>query len=289
MKKEKDHNEQVPSNNGLEELSDLTIPWSKPKEEIWSALEARIDKDKEAPVIPLYHYRKIMTLAASLLLVLTLGSVVWFYTTNIQTTPGNRFLATLPDGSQVTLNAGSSLTYRPLLWPVLRKINFEGEGYFDIARGSRFEVYSAKGTTTIHGTSFNIYSREDQYTVTCISGEVQVENAQGDRVILHADEKAVYSAGQNLVKQVQVNTSVDLAWLENKFIFTAAPLEDVMKEIERQYAVQIELTSIPQGLIYTGNFSAEKTVEETLDLVCTPFGLKFATTKAGSYQISNND
>jgi len=288
MSIDKDQINPMSPDDDLEKFSNLSVPWRKSREEVWAGMFENLDEKKEARVVPIYSPWMKWGIAASLLLLLSVGPVFWLYQTNVSAIPGQHRIVALPDGSQVTLNAGSSLQYKPLLWSFSRKVDFEGEAYFDIAQGSRFEIISENGTTTIHGTSFNIYARNNQYKVTCLTGIVEVADNHGNKVMLEANEKVVLSS-EGLIKQKNANAAQDKAWTDYQFVFTGRPLFEVMEEIERQYAVHIELADPMAALTYTGNFSSKRPVEETIDLICAPFGLKFVNTKTGHYRLETNE
>ena len=100
----------------------------------------------------------------------------------------------LPDGSIAQLNGSSTLKYHPYWWNISRNISLEGEAFFEVAKGSKFSVESKNGTTSVLGTSFNIYARSNQYEVVCVTGKVWVENATGEvSTIITPNQKAVLS------------------------------------------------------------------------------------------------
>jgi len=66
----------------------------------------------------------------------------------------------------------------------------------------------------------------------------------------------------------------EISWKNNLFLFTAKPLRDVFREIERQYAVTIEMQANTYDL-YTGNFMRSQKIEDVLSFVCPAAGLKF--------------
>lgn len=259
---------------GKNHFDKAEIPYERSKEDVWGQLEAKIDLDespRESRRIPVYRKYGI---AAAILLLLGLSAVVRFYTKTIDNPSGRHLTYTLPDGSVVELNARSNLSYKPFWWRFSREVNFEGEGFFKVEKGKRFAVKSKLAKTVVLGTSFNIYAREDKYEVVCLTGKVKVVSKNDHEAVLTPGYEAKLALDGKVIIYKSENTENTIAWMDNKFFFTAIPLPRVFEEIERQYNVEIV---IPDGLnySYTGYFTRDKSIEEVLEFVCKPFGLKF--------------
>ncbi|NOX84889.1 MAG: DUF4974 domain-containing protein [Chlorobi bacterium] len=265
----------------------VEIPYEKSKEEVWAAISSRTEEKTQPGTIRLFALRPVLAVAAALLILIALFSVMRFYTTSIDCPAGKHLAVTLPDGSVVEMNAGSDLKYHPFWWWASRNLSFEGEGFFRVEKGSRFSVRSAMGETSVLGTTFNIYSRGEIYKVTCFTGKVKVTSLTREEVILGPDYTAEVDKSGNIIVRKEKQPETAISWRDNMFNFTAAPLEDVIKEVERQYDVSI---SIEPGmdLYYTGFFSKDKPVEEVLNIICKPFGITYVKTADGSYRIISN-
>lgn len=83
---------------------------------------------------------------------------------------------TLPDNSQVTLNAGSQVVYSGNRFNTRRKIQLTGEAYFKVTKGNTFSVVTTEGTVTVLGTTFNVRSRDEKLSVFCYTGKVKVSD-----------------------------------------------------------------------------------------------------------------
>ena len=164
--------------SGVEEqsrrfLAGGTFNWSKSNSSVWEELDALAIQHPVEKVR--YDFRIIQwSIAAVFVLFLGISGFFRFYSKTITTQAGSHLAMSLPDGSKVNLNAQSTLTYHPYWWRFERKVTFEGEGFFEVEKGKRFSVISKLGTTQVLGTTFNIFSRNDVYRVTCISGSVKV-------------------------------------------------------------------------------------------------------------------
>jgi transmembrane sensor len=264
-------------------LAGGTFNWSKSNASAWEELDAFAIQHPVKKVR--YDFRIVQwSIAAVFILLLGISGFFRFYTKTITTQAGSHYAMSLPDGSTVNLNAQSTLTYHPYWWRLERKVNFEGEGFFEVEKGKRFIVISKFGTTQVLGTTFNIFSRNDVYRVTCISGSVKVISKSQNEVILKPNSKAnVSPEGQiNLIQDIE--TLPEISWKDNMFLFTATPVRLVFSEIERQYGITIE-ARINNYALYTGNFSKKQKVEEVLGYICPALGYKFVHKSEKVYTI----
>jgi len=266
-------------------IAQTTIDWGKSREQIWAELEKKMDTPQAVKVVILKPWIKV-AIAAAFALLAGIAVFMQLYTKNIKIPAGQHSQVYLPDQSLVKLNAQSTLSYKPLLWRFSRKITFEGEAYFEVNPGRKFGVISGKGSTVVLGTKFNIYARNKEYQVTCVSGSVKVSETHGiSEVILNPGQKASLGPIGTLEVQSEVNTPQTLSWLDNRFSFTSFPLPGVFEEISRQYDIVIR---IPEGLdnTYTGTFNKDTAVENALHLICKPFDLTFARTSNDEYVVT---
>ncbi|MDX8340608.1 FecR domain-containing protein [Draconibacterium sp. IB214405] len=249
------------------------IKWEKSKADVWDELQRKID-DKPAYVIPKHQNWIQWAAAAVALIILGVGGVFSYYQTTIECQPGEHRVAELPDGSTVEMNAASKLVYYPLKWSLQRKLKFEGEGFFNVEKGSPFTVHSVNGTTRVLGTSFNIYARNENYRVTCLTGKVQVTAPNDEKVILLPQNHVELEEGKLVVTKM-FKTEKAISWKQNYFFFAGRPLKEVIDEIERQYAVTIKLDPQLNNRNFGSNFSKQYSIEDVLDFVCKPMNLKF--------------
>ena len=187
-------------------ISGMHIRWERSKEEIWSQMIEKIEdgysETGKTKVITLYVVKYVA--AAVLILLLGLPMVMLSYTKKYENNSKQYTEINLPDNSTVQLYNQSKLSYKPLLWKFSRIVRFEGEGTFAVEKGEKFEVRSEKGYTVVLGTRFNIYSKEDEYNVTCFNGKVKViELSFENEVIVTEGQKAfLQTNGQFVIKNI---------------------------------------------------------------------------------------
>jgi len=262
--------------------------WSKSEADVWATIEAKMDAKPQGRSLFMNFAQSKWAVAASIVVLISIGSFMRFHSVKIETTAGQHTIVELPDQSEVNLNAESSLTYYPLWWKINRMVKLEGEGFFEVEKGRKFTVNSAKGITRVVGTSFNVFAREDIYKVTCVTGSVKVKSRLGFEAILNPGSKAQIQSDGKINVLSGIETFPEISWKTNVFLFTASPVRAVFKEIERQYGVNIE-TKIDDLSLYTGNFTKDQNVEEVLEYVCPAMGLKYIQKSTGQYLIIRED
>jgi ferric-dicitrate binding protein FerR (iron transport regulator) len=271
-------------------ITNSHIKWETSKEQIWLMMEERIErKSSDAGTFIIGRSWIRFAVAASVILLIGFSALTGFYNKTIDVPAGEHAEIYLPDKSLVKLNAQSVVSYKPLAWLFTRTVKFEGEAYFIVKKGKQFTVASSLGKTVVLGTEFNVYSRKNEYQVTCITGKVKVLDRLGnDEVVLdHGQQAALTLEGTFLVPS-EVNTEQVLSWMNNKISFTSVPLTKVFEEIGRQYGVRLDFQA-DLDYIYTGTFVKDSSVANVLNLVCRPFDLQFVQKSDNEYVITGNN
>lgn len=254
---------------------EIDVQYTVTKDEAWESLSRQLGEprsiSKGVSLNPFYR----IAVAASVLVLLCMTGFMRFYTKSISTTAGQHLTFNLPDSSLIELNAQSAVSFHPYWFSFARVITLDGEAFFKVVKGNRFKVVSKRGETTVLGTTFNVFSRDNEYSVTCFTGRVRVVTAEkSERVLLNPNEQAFINKDGFLRFVQEVNSQAVKSWRDNMFIFTGASVVSVLQEIERQYNIKI-IFKADTSLTYTGNFSKTLSQKAVLDLVCTSLGLKF--------------
>ncbi len=195
--------------------------------------------------------------------------------TTLITPQGTHQIWNLPDGSQISLNAGSEANYHAASWDDNRLIDLDGEAFFDVLKGSTFSVKTSSGLVTVLGTEFNVKVRDDQFYVHCFEGLVKVQT-QDTTLMLPAGSGMRLIQGQLLNDIVTIGAKPD--WMSGESSFENTPLKAVLFELERQYAVNIDyhpgLLTENEPALFSGSFTHQD-LSIALKSVCQPFGLSF--------------
>lgn len=197
---------------------------------------------------------------AAILLLPLIGSTVYLYT-EIQgnrlsslpaplqeiTVPyGTHARVTLPDNSQVWLNAGSTLRY-PAFFPAgsERNVDLQGEGYFEVKSDAEhpFIVHTPRLTVTATGTAFNInaYETDSVTAVTMTKGKVRIAIGKTPAFALAPGEQVAYNQVTNRYRIQQTDPYKWYAWKDGRLIFRDDPLEYVFKRIGQTFNVDIRI------------------------------------------------
>jgi len=171
----------------------------------------------------------------------------------LHTPRGGTYSITLSDGTQVWLNAESTIKYPLHFASEERIVELEGEAYFHVkstyrANGEKipFKVLSKHQEVEVVGTQFNIIAYPEQETskTTLVEGKVLVSD-QRNRIVLLPNQQASTTFGKTSVKQV--NPANYIAWRDGKFSFDGKTFEETMNEIGRWYDLDIVYESrIPE-------------------------------------------
>ena len=268
----------------LSKSANARIPQSRSKEEIWSEIEKGLEEEDKQSSIPIWTYAGI---AASLLLiaifVFTLRNPVSATIITKEALVAETKVVDLPDGSVVTLNANSSLSFSEE-WN--RKVDLKGEAFFEVTEGGKFAVSTSIGSVEVLGTSFNVFVRDSTFEVACKTGKVRVEiPAQtiselitpGTSIRLESDTVLITTLDTDLVGR----------WKAGVFYFSDQKLSDVILEVERQFGVEIQITDATD-YIFNGYFT-NKSVENALEMVCLPLGLSYEKTSRNTYAIKESE
>ena len=167
----------------------------------------------------------------------TSGSV---YNT-IATPRGGQYRIALGDGTQVWLNAASSIRYPAVFSGSERKVEITGEAYFEVAKDEQrpFKV-SVNGSMEIQvlGTHFNVNAYDDEANIrtTLLEGRVSL-GVNGRRQLLQPGQQGIVKGAVIDVREVDTEEAV--AWKEGMFSFRNADLRAVMRQLSRWYDVEV--------------------------------------------------
>ncbi len=159
----------------------------------------------------------------------------------IETTYGERKDITLPDGSMVTLNSCSRLRYPAKFTQQAREVMLQGEAFFDVARDPdrQFVVTAGQFCVKVLGTAFNIksYYNDEITSVKVDRGKVQIEMPEAT-MRLSAQERVEVNSLRGTIKKHQ-DLYETAGWRKGCLYFDATPIQDVARELEREYNCSI--------------------------------------------------
>ncbi|HUC82349.1 MAG TPA: FecR domain-containing protein [Flavisolibacter sp.] len=162
---------------------------------------------------------------------------------NMLTTPiGGQYQVKLPDGTAVWLNAATTLKYPARFSANERRVEVEGEAYFEVIKNDKqpFRVVLSDGAqVTVLGTHFNVmtYHNESAKEITLLEGSVSISKNDKTEKLLPGTQLRI--AGNTLTKKNGIDTGALTGWKSGLFVFHDAPIESIMRQIERWYGAKV--------------------------------------------------
>ncbi|TCC87857.1 FecR family protein [Pedobacter hiemivivus] len=206
----------------------------------------------------------------------------------IMTPSGGQYNIVLPDGTQVWVNAGSTLKFPSTFEDMPeRRVYLSGEAYFEVrqiqsvlnmkrrARKVPFIVQTNTQEITVLGTRFNInsYDEDGLIKTTLAQGLVKVSTPTENVTIKPG--QAAYSSG-TVIRVEKTDVAADLAWKNGEFNFDSDNLREVMKKIARWYDVKVVYTDPNLGSKpFSGIITKYANISEVLNLLQLTGAIKF--------------
>lgn len=190
---------------------------------------------------------------------------------------GSKTKLYLPDGTLVWLNAGSRMTYSQGFGVDNRKVELEGEGYFEVKRNEKipFFVKTKDLQLQVLGTKFNFrdYPEDHEVVVSLLEGKVRLNNLlrEEKEAVLSPDERAVLNKANGLLTVESVTASNASQWTDGYLFFDEELLPDIAKELERSYNVKIHIANDSlKTFRFYGNFvRREQNIQEVLEALAS--------------------
>lgn len=300
----------------FKELQDI---WDKEQKEEWDVdsawenVSGKLDKQRESPLrlveSPEKNKKRVVSylsdmgrnklrafgIAASIILIA--GVLVTLFLSFNEPLPeevptmqeliverGQRSQFKLSDGTQVWLNSDSRLKVPSQFNGDTRKVDLEGEAFFDVTSNpdKPFVVQAGESVTTVLGTEFNIRAYPDEEEQVVVKeGRVAFGSNQAREGApeLRKNQMGVLSEGNELIVDEVSDLESYIGWTEGKLIFKDTPLHEVAKKLERRYDVEctIEEPTL-QDRTVTATFK-EETITEVLEIIALSVGMSYEKDK----------
>lgn len=180
---------------------------------------------------------------------------------------------TLPDSSVVKVNSGSVLIY-PSLFTNSRDIFLNGEAYFTVTKDETkpFIVKTTDMDIEVLGTVFNVnaYTDSEKTSTTLESGKinVKIKNTHQDQVILTPDECLTYNRSTGLFEKSSIKVENAIAWTEGNMVIQSMTINEVIKFVERKYAMKVYLNSNKYDYErITMKVKSDESIQEFMDVL----------------------
>ena len=239
-------------------------------------------------------WSKAWKFAAIIVLLISAGAVGWWQGTEkikdrfsevvIEAPVGSSTRLTLPDGTEVCLNAASRISYSQGFGVSDRDVRIIGEACFDVTRNDRipFIVLSDNLRVRVVGTQFNFrdYPEDLEAVVSLKRGRVILSNLlidEGEK-FLYPDQRMVLDKHNARMRIESKDASKSMLWTDGILFFDEALLSDIAKDLERRYNVHITILGeqLRQMRIY-GSFSSQDVgIREIMEVFTRTNHLRYA-------------
>ncbi|WP_114939089.1 FecR family protein [Mucilaginibacter endophyticus] len=187
---------------------------------------------------------------------------------NTITTPrGGEYKVILPDGTQVWLNAASSIRFPVVFSGNQRNVETTGEVYFEVTKDKHkpFTVTTGKQTITVLGTHFNVmaYPEEAHIVTTLLEGSVEITDGTNTK-FLRPHQQAI--SGEDIIV-TDANEDEAVNWKNGITSFSDADIKTIMRMVSRWYDVDVEYQGQPSGRLFTGSISRKSNLSELLRIL----------------------
>lgn len=184
----------------------------------------------------------------------------------VSTPRGGEYQITLSDGTKVWLNAASSLRFPTVFAGKQRKVQVSGEAYFEVA-GNEQQPFlvdlNGECEVQVLGTHFNVnnYPNEESVRTTLLQGSVRITRGK-DAKLLQPGQQAVVKENIAIDKSVDMNEV--MAWKNGFFSLEDKSLDEVMKQLERWYDIDVRYEGKIPGIRFTGDMDRGVNLSEVL-------------------------
>lgn len=165
-----------------------------------------------------------------------------------KTPAGQRAKVVLHDGTIVWLNASSTLRYPNLFTGKIRKVELDGEAFFDVTHDEKlpFVVSTEKLDIKVLGTRFNVFSYRghEGFNAFLEEGSIKIYRSFDEANALHLNPNEVAELNDNRLTKRAVGRNKDfLLWKEGIYAFDDIPFAEIAKKLELYYDITIEINN----------------------------------------------
>lgn len=241
----------------------LPLTDEKPLTHLLPDIRRRINRNQPGRLV---RFAKIsLAAAASISILLTIG-YLWATSTQLYSTTNTIAQIKLKDGSRVTLNQNSQISFPRFFIQSSRAVELKGTAYFQVTRNEHkpFIVRSTNLTTRVLGTSFIITEHDSVCSVKVLTGLVGVTPNVGITATeykLSKNALLLYNVANRLVTTTTERSANDLSWQTGILEFDDTPADKVARDLLAVYNQQIVLTEELKGIKVTAYFEKQPYTE----------------------------
>jgi ferric-dicitrate binding protein FerR (iron transport regulator) len=187
---------------------------------------------------------------------------------------------TLPDGSNVELNADSKLTYPSKFTDSSREVQLTGEAFFNVQQDPQhpFHVITKNLTITVLGTSFNLqcYPNKSQAKVALVTGRVGVNTEDKQTIELAPSEMGVLNRSDLSLRKTKFDINEEIGWRQGIVVFKNADFKEIVDRFDKMYNIRLINLSHKKEFRFNGSFT-KISAQELVKSICLSKQLSFTT------------
>lgn len=153
----------------------------------------------------------------------------------------------LPDGSEISINKNSTISYSKKFNKKERKVELKGDAYFKVEKDKTrpFIIKAESFYVEVLGTEFYVNSNFKERKVIVKEGTVAVYQRmdKSDKVILTAGEEIVFDKKSNKLRKIETFNENFISWKTKTFNFNNKSLKNIFEELSRVYNVKFEFVN----------------------------------------------
>lgn len=201
-----------------------------------------------------------------------IGTLASLEMNTLRTPRGGQYRLTLPDGTNVWLNAASSVTFPTAFTEKERRVTVTGEAYFEVAKNTEMSFIvkiNDRAEVKVLGTHFNINAYDDESSIntTLLEGSVRMSSLfTGDGLLISPGQQLSLDENNELSVK-EVDTSEIMAWKNGLIACKNANIKSIMRQIARWYDVEVSYESEATERFFTGEISRNTNLSEVLKIL----------------------
>lgn len=242
-------------------------------------------------------WRNAIPLIAAACLLFIFSTAFFLYNTNDRTSEYYTLLAgehtshfTLEDGTVITLNKNSRLSYSDRYGKGSRDVKLEGEAYFEVAKdpGKPFQVKMNGASITVLGTHFNVKAdaQSDDITATLVEGSIRFEGAK-QNIVMTPNQQLTFSRSTNKVDVKEIDTDTFTAWKDGLLKYKSISFTRLVENLKDIYQVEIQIDDerlADPSVTVSGTFDQKQSIEQILKVISYSLPVRW-TNNNGVYHI----
>jgi len=231
---------------------------------------------------------------AAVLAVVVLSAVLYFTLWNkaaVKTDYGMIKTIILPDGSEVTLNGNSKISYAANFGDGPREVWIDGEALFKVKHinldtshiqpAEKFIVHGGDMNIEVLGTTFNVKSRHEKTSVGLLTGKIRLDYDDEDKkrkqFVMKPGDLVKHAEESNLVHQKIVNAQHLTAWINRQLVFQNASLEEMIAVLQDDLGYEVVLGDTKLSNLRVEGEINVGSVKELLQILSTTLHINIKT------------